>query len=523
VRGLVLALLLLAAAGTSRAQIVNPSTITPVWIHGIASVVCTDGHAGAPSGAVAEFPTLLNGYAFAGPCQWPDVNYGIGATGLGTPAVTNATTSTGSTVLHFASVPGYVANGQSVVDLNQLSGVSAIPQLDTVQSFTSTTVTILTAPNSTIQSGDHIAFFTTAANYSFPGGVTLDGVNHFIRINASNITLTGLDSTGYIMRCDSSCVNPTINNVYCGVENSPLVDCFNATVNASGGGTITNSTFNGNRIVDGASTGYSVLIAGTGNWTITYLKCVNEATTCVGTNLNSGTSGSMTEEYSGCINPGASFPAGGHDNCVEIFGGTMQPTFQHNLVLMNYSQNDGMESVFNTGDNFDLTFSPSPVFNDNLVFLPLVPITDPTYGLTQVTGVCRGFLAAVPTGETYNCTNNKVLPTGINLAFTGLSNPPVPSVVMTASISGTLLTVTGSPTGTIQAHGQYLDYPGVVAGTTVVSAGSGTGGAGTYNLSTNNGAVSSQSMNIWDGAYFANPGTYVDTGNVNISTGAPIN
>ena len=52
----------------------------------------------------------------------------------------------------------------------------------------------------------------------------------------------------------------------------------------------------------------------------------------------------------------------------------------------------------------------------------------------------------------------------------------------TASISGSTMTVTGTPTGVIQV-GMRISGTGVTAGTTITAAGTGTGGAGTYTVS----------------------------------------
>jgi len=51
----------------------------------------------------------------------------------------------------------------------------------------------------------------------------------------------------------------------------------------------------------------------------------------------------------------------------------------------------------------------------------------------------------------------------------------------TGSIATTVLTVTGTPGGTL-AIGQTITGPGVTPGTTIASLGTGTGGAGTYNI-----------------------------------------
>jgi len=56
-----------------------------------------------------------------------------------------------------------------------------------------------------------------------------------------------------------------------------------------------------------------------------------------------------------------------------------------------------------------------------------------------------------------------------------------PGATFTASIAGTTMTVTGSPTGTI-AVGQTVIGTGVTAGTVITALGSGSGGAGTYTV-----------------------------------------
>ena len=64
----------------------------------------------------------------------------------------------------------------------------------------------------------------------------------------------------------------------------------------------------------------------------------------------------------------------------------------------------------------------------------------------------------------------------------------------TASISGAVLTVAGVLTGSLAVGQVITDLTGIVApGTTIVSLGSGTGGAGTYNLSASQ-TVASQAM-----------------------------
>jgi hypothetical protein len=67
------------------------------------------------------------------------------------------------------------------------------------------------------------------------------------------------------------------------------------------------------------------------------------------------------------------------------------------------------------------------------------------------------------------------------------------SAVFTASVATNVLTVTAVAFGTL-AVGQYVIAPGVPSGTTIASLGTGTGGTGTYNLSTTPGTIASEDM-----------------------------
>lgn len=77
----------------------------------------------------------------------------------------------------------------------------------------------------------------------------------------------------------------------------------------------------------------------------------------------------------------------------------------------------------------------------------------------------------------------------------------------TGSISGTVLTVSAMTSGTITT-GMALSYSGITPVFTISSFGTGTGGAGTYNLSANAGTVTSRAMT---GAYKIGASISVDT------------
>ena len=71
------------------------------------------------------------------------------------------------------------------------------------------------------------------------------------------------------------------------------------------------------------------------------------------------------------------------------------------------------------------------------------------------------------------------------------------SIGFTGTISGTTLTVSAVSSGTL-AVGDTLVGPGIAANTTITALGSGTGGAGTYTVSTSQ-SVASEAMNLTDG------------------------
>lgn len=117
---------------------------------------------------------------------------------------------------------------------------------------------------------------------------------------------------------------------------------------------------------------------------------------------------------------------------------------------------------------------------------------------------------------------------------TGESMPFVTAAItaseFTASITGTVMTVTGSVTGQALAVNQVITGAGVTAGTKINSLGTGTGGAGTYNVSASQTIVS-EAMAVVSGyvqaagtkavitgastytfALATDPGTYVSPG-----------
>jgi hypothetical protein len=123
-------------------------------------------------------------------------------------------------------------------------------------------------------------------------------------------------------------------------------------------------------------------------------------------------------------------------------------------------------------------------------------------GLARTGSNCIDLNFSVNTAGTY------AIPAAIaNCGANNLHGSPV-SYPITASISGTNMTVTGSPTGIIGGATSFFGT-GVTANTYVVSKGTGTGGAGTYTVSPSQ-TVDSETMTAV--SYTPPAGNCVDPG-----------
>jgi len=131
--------------------------------------------------------------------------------------------------------------------------------------------------------------------------------------------------------------------------------------------------------------------------------------------------------------------------------------------------------------------------------------------------------------ESLIVNSNGASPNVIGYAYTKSNTTNVAKVggvvnqgaaVVTASIAGTVMTVTAVTSGNL-AVGQTLTGSGVTAGTTIVGLGTGTGGAGTYNVSASQTVASTTITGAGAAAVFAgilaNPKAYATSGG---STGA---
>lgn len=108
--------------------------------------------------------------------------------------------------------------------------------------------------------------------------------------------------------------------------------------------------------------------------------------------------------------------------------------------------------------------------------------------------------------------------TATNLTPTGTTTYTAPASSTNASVSGTVLTVSGSVTGTF-LPGMPITGTGITAGTIILSNGTGSGGTGTYNLSASSAATGTITVSGWPQIASRLPGFpsgTIDFGNIEI-------
>lgn len=88
---------------------------------------------------------------------------------------------------------------------------------------------------------------------------------------------------------------------------------------------------------------------------------------------------------------------------------------------------------------------------------------------------------------------------GVYDTTTGAISTLAPSFSDTASFATNVMTVTVA--GGVHGIGQLVTAPGVSPGTVIISLGTGTGGTGTYNLSTSPGTIASGPVTIGNGDF----------------------
>jgi hypothetical protein len=152
----------------------------------------------------------------------------------------------------------------------------------------------------------------------------------------------------------------------------------------------------------------------------------------------------------------------------------------------------GSLNTSDTGGQLAPVTSDTLSGSDILVFA--VCSIDSFYAVSTISDSVNGTYTHIATVNDATTTNQN----GQSWHFPNAAALKATAASFTASIAAKVLTVTGSPTGTLRV-GQVVSGTSVPANVRIVSLGTGTGGAGTYNLNQpGNVTVGSESMTTAD-------------------------
>ena len=262
----------------------------------------------------------------------------------------------------------------------------------------------------------------------------------------------------------------------------------NETITAYGTGTSTASSISGTTlIIGGTTTGYYGVgspITGTGvtaGTTITAVKNnTSTASHITGTTLTIG--GTLAGYYGA----GQILTGGGVTANTVILGQVSGTPGGAGVYEVSISQTIGAGSVH-------AAISSTTTLTVNSVISGVIAAGDTisgtgvpagTYVVSQLTGTAGGIGTYTVSNTLLITTNNTVVTVYGDVATAiNSTNAIVTNTATSGSISGTTLTIGGTITG-VFAVGQMLSGSGVTAGTTITALGTGTGGAGTYTVST---------------------------------------
>lgn len=156
--------------------------------------------------------------------------------------------------------------------------------------------------------------------------------------------------------------------------------------------------------------------------------------------------------------------------------------FGNNLNVPQYA---GAANLSNNTFTGPITISGNPSSWTNGLSMQAVFTSVPLF--QPITAISNANPAQVTTASAHGFSNGQVIffDPGATANGQTLNNGTAAKVVITGSISGTVLTVASVSAGTL-VNGLVLNGGGITAGTTITSFGTGTGGAGTYNLNFSN-------------------------------------
>jgi len=385
----------------------------------------SDGRVGAPAGAVPLYPSMTSAYPHAPTCQFPDRDYGVGATGLGRPMIVRRVR--GATITVSGAIPAYLATGETAYDISSASPSTVIPPADTIASIDrrASQFTLTATPTSPPRVGDSIAAFhpvtcTGVAGpcvaWSAPANVDVDTRNHLLRVGGANTRIAGVDLSpdgGYVFY-GTDCVHPTIDNVYLVVGRNGQ-DLMTSGGRCTGGGIIENSTVDGAGAEDTVGVDCLFGIYYPGAWTIRYVRAINAFSDCFNVAPRPGDTITATIEFTACENNANGAHSGAHADWVQQFATGRAAVIshsvtRHNLWLMNANVLAGGQG-WSCGDG---AVCIDPELDDNLIVLPLTPGPLPS----GVNFICQ---AAEVAGSTVRCTDNWIVPSYVIVGFSRIT------------------------------------------------------------------------------------------------------
>lgn len=521
----------------------------------------------APSGAStftgqsADLAAARATFSHMPPCNYPGLDYAAGAgtdpVALNPSSPPAGTTITGCFVVHTVCITGtnvslekiafgdyavYCENGASITDIEDdtfdLTRYAVF--MGWISNSAPTTLNVTSMVSGTIQStGIPVVTIPTS---SAPGGIT----------GAAQITAqTGGTTGGVGTYTISASQGTSIGSSGSPVEmqeawgNDPITIAAGCTPGAAPsyaavGGLILWNTFNGHDTVDTVSTSALIYINQPGTWYVEHNVFSHAFCDFLDTSSTAGNgSATVTESHYNVMYDNGIEEADNLDSChpdvSQNYQGSVTIHHSHNLILIDWPGAQAWgDQGYGAGDNFFPTWIKNTYFDDNLILTYPAPPTCPV-GTCGVSYWFDADLSSVPTGDSESGSNNWILPNSFNFGTAEPANvTATAAATLTASISGTTLTVSacgpgsGSPPpspggcSNIFHNGQFLFGTSVPANETITAQQSGTtdGAPGVYTLSVNAGTVSSETMQIGNGAYLTSPGSFVFTGNVNVSTGA---
>jgi hypothetical protein len=358
--------------------------------------------------------------AFAPVCKFPERDYGIGPTGLGTPVANTSSSGSGTSVIHFGAgnIPGYFATGQWLVDLSDEKGETIPPgtTISTLNSPGSGDVT-LSANLTTSEPAGHIfATFNDIGSVS-PTGWSKDVGNQILSCSTASpsSSLSGIAFLDWQIDMNSGCSNFNITNFYLALGTVKQRGQIHDN-NATGTNTISNAWVNQRGLaINVGATGQETISAASGTLTITYTRLSRSWWDCFDGGTSSGTT-VMTVKFSSCIdNDQAGSNPSVHSDVFQntAIGGAgtiMTPTFQHSTIILSGDGTDTTQGL-GCGDAQDTGNCQNQVFTDNLMYTNQ---PQPNYW-------CIG----APDLGTATCTNNFALPAATAFArpgdFTGVN------------------------------------------------------------------------------------------------------